>query len=531
MPGMAEDVPLRDRKVRDLEKIILRSFRVRENMTPIYVDVGNNLERVALDQHQVVFGRRGSGKSCLLLYYRRVEARRDKVHTIYLSADTVKTLKYPDVLIRTLLAIFEGLPSSWWRRLFRRPTPAIEVAKDLRALLARAELERLKVTDAESKEEKRSRRLKVGGKRAAWARERGKGQAQSQERVAEFDQAKVDSLENHLIDYKSVLQAELAKAGCTYAVFIVDDFYLIDRSIQPDVIDCVHRLLRDTDLYFKIGTIRHRTTLLRTEPVHVGVQPTQDVDSIDLDQTLEDLDRTRGYLEEMLRLMGQQAEMEDATSLMSDQARRDLVLLSGGVPRDYLSIFVNGTERARNRRDARRVTPTDLRKAAAALVRETKFGELRRDAGEKAEVLEALFADLVQFCIVNKRKTAFLISEDEARDSPDAHELIRQLMDCKLIHVVEPSTSAASGRAGRFEAYTLDFGLFMEPRKRNIEIVRFWETDDQRRRVRLREAPIYPLAQAQEVLSGARRGDVEAALEVVDAVEDDTTSAELRLFP
>ena len=47
------------------------------------------------------------------------------------------------------------------------------------------------------------------------------------------------------------------------------------------------------------------------------------------------------------------------------------------------------------------------------------------------------------------------------------HEVIQQLMDFKLIHVIEPDTSAASGRPGRYEAYTLDFALFMS---RGLEV-------------------------------------------------------------
>jgi hypothetical protein len=71
-------------------------------------------------------------------------------------------------------------------------------------------------------------------------------------------------------------------------------------------------------------------------------------------------------------------------------------------------------------------------------------------------------------------------------------------MDLKLIHVVEPDTSAASGRSGRFEAYTLDFALFNEPRRRGIEIVEFWRVDESRRRVGIREAPVFPLTRAMD---------------------------------
>jgi len=131
----------------------------------------------------------------------------------------------------------------------------------------------------------------------------------------------------------------------------------------------------------------------------------------------------------------------------------------------------------------------------------TKLQNIRDDLAGDAEPLARLFADLWQFCLREKKKTVFLISQDDAQHYAQHHELIKQLMDSRLIHIVEPDTSAASGRPGRYEAYTLDFSIFMEPRRRGIEIVKFWETDDQRRRLGLREAPIYPLDRLDGVLN------------------------------
>ena len=503
-------------------------------MTPIYVDIGGNLGRISLDQHQLVFGRRGSGKSTLLLYFRLKEAPQDHVHTIYINADTVKALEYPDVLLRILLSIFENLPSrTLWNRVvhvFNGQSRTAEVIAELRDMLRQPLEARTRTTRAEEETETRRREGSVETKPLRGTRSRDLVSGSHEEQVREYDERKIQTINNRLPDYKDVIQQELENAKAAFGVFIIDDFYLIERRVQPDVIDYVHRLLRDTDLYFKVGTIKHRSNLLRADPVHTGVQPQQDVDALDLDQTLEDIDQTRGYLEEMLRLMGREVNLDDAPAIMSDEARKDLALLSGGVPRDYLTIFVGGLERARRIRGRRRITPTDLRRAAAALVQETKLPELRRDGGESIDALETLFSQLIQFCLIEKKKTAFLISEDEAQTHSEAHELIRQLMDCKLIHIVEPNTSAASGRPGRYEAYTLDFGLFMEPRKRNIEIVKFWETDDQRRRVRLREAPVFPLQTAQAALEGDAHATAQDALEVAKTLEPDPDDSELRLF-
>lgn len=533
--GAQEPRALDNPKLTDLETLIRRSFRVRENRTPVYVDVFDNLNRVGLDQHQIVFGRRGSGKSCLLVYFRRVIARKSRVHTIYINGDTIKTLDYPDVLIRLLLAAFQGLPARHRvrraaRRLFRRPSQVDMMAEELRGLLALPSTSKLTVTTEQSRSTNKTKgaEVKQGPARGAFGKD--DSDSASLQEIRESEEEKIRLVDGRLADYKAAIQLELSASGASYAVFIIDDFYLVNPEYHAEVVDYLHRLLRDTDLYLKIGTIRHRTRLSKTNGIRYGVQPYQDVDTFNLDQTLEDLDRTSSYLEDMLRKLGHEVGLADATSVMSDDARKNLVLLSGGVPRDYLNIFVEGLGRARNLNGRVRVTPTDLRQAAASLSQESKFDDLRDATGGEAPELETLFVDMVRFCLTEKRKTAFLISKDEIGAHPAVHELILQLMDFKLIHLVEPSTSAASGRPGRFEAYTLDFALFMEPRRRNIEIVRFWETDDQRRRVRLREAPVYDLSRAAEAIkyeSIPGEKALQVAAEVPRAPAD---SRELHLF-
>ena len=525
-------------ELRELEALIRRSFRVRENHMPVYVDVADNLARVGLDQHQVLFGRRGSGKSSVLMFYRHAVAPKKKVLTIYINGDTVKTLEYPDVLIRLLLAIFEGLPRpTWpqriWRRIKqprRRPTAVETMIDELRELLHLPIRSRLTVTEDESARVSRKREAKVSKGPAQLGTGAEDDTAQSRQEVRESDDEKIRMIEARLLDYKAALQDALSDSDAPFAVYIVDDFYLINPRHHAEVIDYLHRMLRDTDLYFKVGTIRHRTRLSKREGVSYGVQPFEDIDSLDLDRTLEDLSQTSLYLEDMLRKLGQGVGIEDVTTIMSENAKKDLVLLSGGVPRDYLNIFVDGLGRARNDRSRVRVTPTALRKAAASLSHESKFSDLRDAAGAEAPELETLFVDLVEFCLNEKKRTAFLVSKDDEGEYPTVHELLKQLMDFKLVHLVEPRTSAASGRPGRYEAYTLDFSLFMEPRRRGIEIVRFWETDNQRRRVRLREAPIYDLGRGEAAIQGEAR-KAEDALKVAAKVPAEPEDApELQLF-
>ncbi|RPG38794.1 MAG: hypothetical protein CBB72_000155 [Muricauda sp. TMED12] len=482
---------LNDKKVKALQTLIRDSFRIRPNHKPKYIDVEGHLDRLGSKQQQVIFGRRGSGKSCLLVHYKNDVGKNQKILSIYVSTDDIKRLGYPDVLIRLLLQIMESIPSSKqkWRKFLFRETNVQKHIKDLRKLLNRAETR--KVQEKEERESKFSGGGEIKGMIASADRTNSLG------KLSEFQENKLDELERHLPDYKTAIEKELKKSKYDACFILLDDFYLIKKDKQPDVLDYVHRLVRGTDYYLKVATIRHRTELIRHEQQTIGVELNQDVEEINLDRTLEDLSSPSEYLGRILNYMSQEVGLDNVKEkLFNHNSFEELVIASGGVPRDFLTIFVNAIDQAISVDKMQHLTATNIWKAASSFSYQSKLKALRKDVNVEASRLESVFRDILKFCIEEKKRTCFLISQDEAQKHSDMHELILQLMDFKLIHVVEPDTSAASGRQGRFEAYTLDFSLFMEPRKRGIQIVEFWKFDEGHRRIGVRESPTYHLERA-----------------------------------
>lgn len=494
-----------------LNGLIRDSFRIRPNQKPKYVDVSNHLARLRSRQHQVVFGRRGSGKSCLFVHFLNDSDAHNNVLPIYVDVDEVKRLGYPDLLVRLLLRIMEETPAAkkrWLKWVF--PNPVQRHIRDLRKILKDAET--AQVTETEESFDESSIGAKIDDLGVDGKRRRSIGKR------SEFVQKKLDELERSLVDYKDALRWALENSRYEAAFILVDDFYLLPRERQPDVIDYLHRLVRGTDLYIKVGTVRHRTKLLRQSNQTIGVELHQDIEEINLDRTLEELGATSEYLSRMLESIAYDAGIDDPKQrLFNPDAFQALVLASGGVARDFLNIFVEAVEAAVAAGQTKWLTPTFIWRGASRLSYRTKISSLRDEAARDASPLERLYRDLTAFCLREKRKTAFLISQDEAQEYPEAHELIHQLMDFKLIHVVEPDTSAASGRQGRFEAYTLDFSLFMEPRRRNLEHVEFWKVDAEGRRLGLREAPAYSLGRALAAVKGeAEIDEIEDVLADVD---------------
>ncbi|UTA46421.1 hypothetical protein L1F30_09565 [Simiduia sp. 21SJ11W-1] len=499
-------------EVQRLTDLIKDSFRIRPNHNPAYIDISNHLTRFKSCQHQIVFGRRGSGKSCLFVHFLHDSGANNGILPIYIEGDEFKRLTYPDLLVRLLLRIFESMPEAniKWRRWIRRPNAIQKNIADLRKVLSQAEEASIRQTDGENTDinvELSKGMAKTGGK-----------QSTKHEKQSEFKEQKLDHLERYLSDYKESLSTSLKNSRYEFSFILLDDFYLIPRSRQPDVIDYLHRLVRGSNFYLKIGTVRHRTTIIRNEENTIGVELHQDVEEISLDRTLEDIDSTGEFLSQMLDSVSYTAGLDDAKSvLFNPEAFHALVLASGGVPRDFLNIFVESVSSSLSDGREKWITPTYVWKGASRISYRTKLNNLKEEGVSDASPLEKLYRDIIQFCLKEKRKTAFLISQDQAQEFSDVHELVQQLMDFKLIHIIEPDTSAASGRKGRYEAYTLDFSLFMEPRMRNIEHVEFWKIDSNRQRVGMREAPDYDLKRARDAInSDAPTTSIEEELREAD---------------
>lgn len=496
--------------VTKLKNLIKDSFRVRPNHTPKYIDVEGHLDRLGSKQHQIIFGRRGSGKSCLMVHYKNNIGKNNEILSIYIDTDEIKRLGYPDILIRLLLSIMEAMPRSkqWWRKFIFCETKVQKHIKDLRGLLDQAETRQVKLEEG--------KQTSYGASGGHGGVNANAGRTNTFGKLSQFEESKLDTLERYLTDYKSALKEEAARSSFGACFILLDDFYLIKRDRQPDVLDYLHRLLRGTEYYLKLATIKHRTKIIRHEAQTIGVQEDQDIEQINLDRTLEDLSSPQEYLGRILDALASDVGIENArTSLFNQQGFEKLVIASGGVPRDFLTIFVNAIDNANSTGNNKHLTPTNIWKAASRLSYRSKLAALREDVNDSKE-LEQIFRDLMKFCIIEKKRTCFLISQDEAQKQPRIHELILQLMDFKLIHVIEPDTSAASGRQGRYEAYTLDFSLFMEPRKRNIEIVEFWNFDEGRRRIGVRESPTYSLERAKAVLDNDDNQKTEEFISNID---------------
>jgi hypothetical protein len=475
------------------------------------------LRRAVNKRHHMVFGRRGSGKSSLL---RKAAADLtvDRRPIAYVDLEAFKAHSYPDVLLSVLISTFTEFErwlrtaainpahkTSFWQTLFgsapKRPAfkrkDALGLATQIESQIL--ELERqlhsaddISATTSFKKSSESSVGSEIGGAlgvnkvNVSGKISEADHTTDSSEIQEVYRKSKTDFLHRHILDYQRLFR-ELGQLSSGDSFLFLDDLYHIRRLDQPHVIDYFHRIAKGSNLWLKIGTIRHRTKWYVHGDPPIGVKLADDADEIDLDLTLEKYSLTKEFLTKVLKSFVVECDGLSMTQILNDTTIDRLVLASGGVARDFLAIFRKAVDVAKERGENHRgpkIGSEDVN-VAAGEHEPSKREELRRDALDDQEEIETQLARIVDFCVDDAKANLFLLEKSSASQEV---ELIHELVDLRLIHFVR-SRITVSKRPGKiFEGYMLDVSQYTGSRKRhNFELVDFWkpESIEDIRRVKL----------------------------------------------
>ena len=228
-----------------------------------------------------------------------------------------------------------------------------------------------------------------------------------------FTGIKSDLLHRRIIEYQRIFR-DLAAISGGDSFLVLDDLYHIKRSDQSKVIDYFHRLGKSSNLWIKIGTIRHRSTWYVNGDPPIGMKIGDDSDEIDLDLTLEHYQQAKDFLLRILRGFFESVNLK-TDDILTEGALDRLVLASGGVARDFLGIFRRSVSVARNRSVSPRgpkIGVEDVNAAAGEYDR-YKREELSRDTFKEDETsIESEFVKVREFCLEYANSNCFLIEKD-----------------------------------------------------------------------------------------------------------------------
>lgn len=503
-----------DSNVNTLVDLIGEATRANVQTVKFFIEpVSGTLSKVLSARQHIVFGRRGSGKSSLLRKA-QAELSTKRLPAAFVDLETFKGHAYPDVLLSVLLktmdeylnwidtaGTFPASKLSFWERLLGKKPTASPIDKkqreEAKALLDKTqiELDQLLHTNdgipiSSTRTEKRSSQetTKAGlglghvPVNANLDTENGNSQERSTQVSVEEKVSKADFLNRSILNFQKIFTL-LAKLGGGRAFLVLDDLYHLKRSDQAQVIDYFHRVTKNTGTWLKVGTIRHRTDHYRNGNPPIGMKLGDDADEIDLDLSLEKFALAKDFLTKILDGFVSEAIISNRRDVVSDAAIERLVLASGGVARDFLTIFRKSIDFARERiaqaKSSKAESPVvgveDVNKAAGD--NDTfKREELRRDTDDDRTEIESAFDKVKTFCLNDRHANCFLVERDALLDKK---RLIDELVDLKMLHLIRSRETVTDRQGKQFIGYMLDLSQYSGVRsKRNFEIIKFWDTTE-----------------------------------------------------
>lgn len=415
-----------DRATRLVQLITARS-RVSEVQPSLsYIrDVRSNLSAVTVGRHHLIFGRRGAGKSALLVEAKRQIDAEGNI-SCWINMQTYRSEDPAGVFLNCLDAI-------------------------LGTIVAQQHLQRpgavLSATAARLYEHVQSVLL-----------------------TGSFS---LSAAERLIPQVQKLLRRFLDQDDRQLFIFI-DDFYFIRRDSQPQILDMLASAIRDCNAWLKIASIRHLTRWFQNSPP-LGLQTTQDAELIDLDVTLQDPKRAKSFLESILTEYCKAVGIGSLARIFNGKALDRLVLASGAVPRDYLVLASSSVQSAQKREKARLVGAQDVNQVAGDAM-QVKLQELEEDMAANVEwanrTIQAL--SILRGFLEDTNYTYFLVDYRDKENRPHEYNLLTDLLSVRIVHLVDAGVSHAHAAGQRSEAFMLDLSQYSGLRyKQDIEILDF----------------------------------------------------------
>jgi hypothetical protein len=186
-------------------------------------------------------------------------------------------------------------------------------------------------------------------------------------------------------------------------------------------------------------------------------------------------------------------------ALFKGEGFHRMVLASGGVPRDFLSLFLQVLAQKDGSADA--IGKDDVRLLSSGVWKE-RIEELKADSEQQDQdgLLRGVYA-IQRFCVNEKHNNIFLVADKLLQERDDVSQLVNRLLDYRIIHSVGSALTHKT-LPGTFQAYMIDIGAYANLRKL---AGRFTEIDITApdARERLRNAPVLDDQTLQQLYQSA----------------------------
>jgi hypothetical protein len=455
--------------------------RQTEQLRDTFVDSGVAIVMETVD-HQIIYGRRGTGKTHALRYLETVVAAQKNI-PVYLDLRTVgspeglfvgESMKPTERAARLLVDLLMQFHDSIFATVLNddeliSDTTLITKLDSLLESISTVHLSGEVEVSTEGEEKqanKSSIAVKLGWKTAEIG---GSGEASDESRELKREIRR--GTESIYLNFSEITRAlrDLSGALSGRRVWLLlDEWSSVPSEIQPYLGEFLVRcMLPLMQLTVKIAAIEQQTkfrTALSSGDI-IGLELGADIAAnVSLDEFMvfeENKERSRDFFKTLCfnHLTYGANQGDPSLGLISAQdvirhgftdsrAFDELVRAAEGVPRDALNIAAKAAIRAASER----ISVHDVRSAGRSWFQTDKEAALRsRDEASR------LLNWIIDKVIRERKARGFLVNQKQANNS-----LLLALFDARVLHVVRRGYSAQDEPGERYDVYVIDYGAYVD---------------------------------------------------------------------
>lgn len=246
---------------------------------------------------------------------------------------------------------------------------------------------------------------------------------------------------------------------------LIDEWSEVPLDLQPYLAELLRRILYPiSGITVKIAAIAHRCNFMINEQgtgARIGIELGSDASSvINLDEYMvfdNDRDAAKNFFKTLLHRHAQAIDKNSICDAETNLFINDLftqpsafdeyVRAVEGVPRDAINIISLAAQSALENK----ISIIHIRKSAQ------KWFQVNKHAALNSKPEAVILLDKIINEVIGHRKSrGFLISNE------NNHPLIDYLYDMRVIHVLKQGVSARNSIGKKYTLYTLDYGCYVE---------------------------------------------------------------------
>ncbi|WP_147301379.1 4-phosphopantetheinyl transferase family protein [Calidifontibacter indicus] len=474
-----------------MSSIVARSERQpdTEVLRETYVETGV-MPQVANFGHQILYGRRGTGKTHVLQVLAAEMEERDDVFSIYIdirllgSAHMFTDPTQP--LAPRCIALYKDFLSLLQSRLLDIATAPDRDGSGLQEVDELARFITEKTADVTRRDVKSTSVTDSGSNAGAHAGVNATGPNISVTLGAKSNDSQTNEVAftealRETIVYSEVYQlldAALGAMGVDNLLLLIDEWTSIPTDLQPFIAEFLKRsVLPSRRVTVKIGSLEYRSrfNLPQDEGGNVvGFELGPDITAnLDLDdyyvyernpERVEDIFAALLYRHVASGIEAQALEehgVRDATGfrarVFTERATFVELVRSGeGVVRDFLGIFGAAYFKATGS-GRKKIDLHSVEEAARDWYETDKSASLSH---AQHAALQRIIRD-----VIGERQTKMFMLSREHSD----HPMIHSLFDLRLLHLIERGYSDKENPGLRYNIYALDYGTYVDLKRTNVE--------------------------------------------------------------